>query len=89
MIKYVGSKYLVQGRQIPPSLNETLPLIHDPVSLVAAMQFVRDRTDSLCFLPPDLRTERFTEGARKLDLSLDQVLRLSSWFPAVEAQLTQ
>ncbi len=65
----------------------TSQFVHDPKSLLNAMQLIRDHLDSALLMPPDLRNAQITRFAVLSSLDDDSFRRLAAWFASIESYL--
>jgi|HubBroStandDraft_4_1064222.scaffolds.fasta_scaffold186158_2 hypothetical protein len=86
LIEYQMSDYVVVIDRSSPNIPST-QVIHNPRSLLIAMQLIRDELDSVLLDPPDLRNAQITSFSTTSEIGEEYFRRLITWFPAVEGYL--
>jgi hypothetical protein len=82
LIAYPGTSRGVVAVDCPKNSSAAI-VEHEAVNLFLALQFIRDHSDSILFLPRSARETRFAAAAEELRLNLGHFHRLMSWFPAI------
>lgn len=77
-VQYEGWGYAVV---LDPAVKELIS--HDPASLIAAMQWIRDHLDTALLKPSEMRDREVNDISRTSRLDPDHFRRLALWFPEV------
>lgn len=86
LIIYLDVDWIVRLGDSSPN-KPRRSLVRDPISLVLALQFVRDYMDSTLILPRDMRDSEILRFVNSVQLDEDYFRRLSNWFSSIDPLL--